>query len=137
MTMYPTQGEIRRAIARSQNWERCEQWVEGKIRNLQTMGARFYRYCNYGVYVYTNHTLYNLESKTDARCLLCDVLAVRQLPDAKRTYAILYQRVDRLAVEIPRGLGKANGIDEPKAGSAYRSGKTDRCVQAIIESGII
>jgi hypothetical protein len=123
--------------SRTQKWDDCKKLVESIIATLKTKGARFYRYTIHGVYVYVDHTLYNLEYKIQTRCLLHGPLGLNQLPDEKKICAILFARIDGLAVDIPRGLGTINGHGEPDVGARWRSGKFDCWVQAVIESGII
>jgi hypothetical protein len=100
MNMYPTSAQIRGAIARTREWEECKQLVDDIITAMCARGARFYRYCNQGVYAYLDHTLFNLENKTQAYELLRQALGTQQIPDRKRIYSIFYLRIDGLAIEV-------------------------------------
>jgi hypothetical protein len=123
--------------SRTQKWDDSKHHVESILAALRTKGARFYRYTIHGVYVYVDHTLYNLEYKIQTRCLLHGPLGLNQLPDEKKICACLYRRIDGLAVDIPRGLGTINDHAEPDVGARWRSEQFDHWVQAVIGSGII
>jgi hypothetical protein len=137
MKTLPLSPEIRGIMIREKRWEASKAKVEEIVDLLIAKGARFYRYKIYGVYVYLNDYLYNLEYKILIDCLLHRALGFGKLPNEKDIVGILFLRISGMATEIPSGAGSANGIKDPKYNGHWRTHHIDDWVEALIKANII